>query len=147
MLRKYSSYRLSCSQRHARKMFDRMKDINTDAANKHLKREREVGKMMIMITMAYYLTFLPTVIQYKVIYTSIHLYIGHVIIYTNTTLVSSTIYHLSIYRLIHIITLTSPNSRFCFTWLTGQMLSSIPWFTYCHPKSTEMQSKSFCNHT
>ena len=72
-------------------MFDRMKDINTDAANKHLKREREVGKMMIMITMAYYLTFLPTVIQYKVIYTSIHLYIGYVIIYTNTTLVSSTI--------------------------------------------------------
>ena len=58
-------------------MFDRMKDINTDAANKHLKREREVGKMMIMITLAYYLTFLPTVIQYKVISTSIHLYIGY----------------------------------------------------------------------
>ena len=48
-------------------MFDRMKDINSDAANKHLKREREVGRMMTMITVAYYITYLPTFIQYNVI--------------------------------------------------------------------------------
>ena len=47
-------------------MYDTMKKANLDMANKHLQKERSVGKMMAVITLVYYITYLPVFILYKV---------------------------------------------------------------------------------
>ena len=40
-----------------------MKDADLDAANKHLERERKVGKMMAVIIGLFFLSYFPTIIS------------------------------------------------------------------------------------
>ena len=43
-------------------MFNKMKDVNIDVANKQLDRERNVGIMMGMFIGLFFLTYVPLVV-------------------------------------------------------------------------------------